>query len=236
LLAADLSTARCEVLLDSMEGQRIRLCNNLSVGGDGTIYFSESTTRYDFDEVHWDILEGVPSGRLIAFKIGAAPRILVDELLFANGVAVAPDQSCVVVAESTGMRLRQYWLSGPRKGMLDVFAELPGLPDNISVGSDGLLWVAMPSHGDAAIKKIHRFPRWIKKLLARVMHGKSVVPKAFGIMAFQWDGTIVHDWVGDSAKYLQPTGVREFQGRVYLASILHGDVARLQVPGRNLKS
>lgn len=229
VLAADLRTAQCELLLDSIDGRRIRLCNNPSVAADGTIYFSESTTRHDYDEVHWDVLEGVPSGRLIAFRIGAAPRVLADGLLFANGVAVAPDQSFVVVAESTALRLSRYWLSGPRQGTLDVFAELPGLPDNVSVGSDGLLWVAMPSHGDTSIKTVHRFPSWFKKLLARLTHGKSATPKAFGLMAFHWDGRIVHDWVGDSATYPQPTGVREFRGTVYLSSIRTGDVARLHI-------
>ena len=43
----------------------------------------------------------------------------------------------------------RYYLKGPKKGSLDVFANLPGLPDNLRTSSRGTIWVPLPGvrHG-----------------------------------------------------------------------------------------
>lgn len=52
---------------------------------------------------------------------------MLDGLWFANGVAVSPDQTFVVVAETARYRLQKYYLAGPKKGKSEVFvAGLPG--------------------------------------------------------------------------------------------------------------
>ena len=73
----------------------------------------------------------------------------LEGLAFANGVALAADESFVCVAESGGRRVVRLWLTGERAGTRDLFVEdLPGYPDNISRGSDGLVWVTIASPTD----------------------------------------------------------------------------------------
>ena len=64
--------------------------------------------------------------------------------LFANGVAVAPDQSAVYVAETWSRRVtRVPLLADGAAGEPELVAELPGtLPDGLAFGPDGLLYVA----------------------------------------------------------------------------------------------
>ena len=75
----------------------------------------------------------------------------MDGILFANGVALAPDGSHIVLAETGKCCLHRYWLNGPEAGKSDILCVLPGYPDNISAGSDGLVWVAIPTERNNAL-------------------------------------------------------------------------------------
>lgn len=71
--------------------------------------------------------------------------VLMRGLAFANGVVLSKDHSFVLVAETSTCRIMRYWIRGPNSGKHDVFAELPGFPDNIRRNSDGEFWVALHS-------------------------------------------------------------------------------------------
>src|SRR5262249_35130900 len=64
--------------------------------------------------------------------------------LFANGVAVAPDDSCVYVAETWSRRVARVPVLGDGSaGSPEVHAELPGAaPDGLGFGPGGRLSVA----------------------------------------------------------------------------------------------
>lgn len=113
---------------------------------------------------------------------------------FANGVVLAPDESFVLVAETGGSRINRVWLKGPQKGRQEVFADdLPGMPDNMSLGTDGLFWVALPSPSDARLKLVHRLPVMVRRMLARIP--EELQPpelRSVLVMAFNADGQCVH--------------------------------------------
>lgn len=74
--------------------------------------------------------------------------MLIDELYFANGVALSPNEDFVVVAETFAARLKKYHLTGTKAGQIDVFIDrLPGAPDNLTPDADGI-WVPMPMAAD----------------------------------------------------------------------------------------
>jgi hypothetical protein len=58
----------------------------------------------------------------------------------------APDESFLLFAQTGAYSVERLWLTGPRAGTREMFVEnLPAFPDNLSLGSDGLFWVALPS-------------------------------------------------------------------------------------------
>ena len=63
-------------------------------------------------------------------------------LYFPNGVGLAPDESALLVAETTTHRLVRVALPS---GELTELADLPAYPDNLSTVGDGTYWVALPS-------------------------------------------------------------------------------------------
>ncbi len=84
-------------------------------------------------------LAGDVSGRLLAYNMTSREtRVLMTGLYYANGVAVAPDQSHVMVVETVGLRVWKYHLTGAKKGNREVFIDqLPGFPDGITLSRDG---------------------------------------------------------------------------------------------------
>ena len=91
------------MLADSVAGSPLRFCSNAVAAADGTIYFTVSSRRHGLDDWLSDILEHEPTGLLVRLSPGGEPQVLLDGLQFANGVALAPDESYVMVAE-TGAR------------------------------------------------------------------------------------------------------------------------------------
>ncbi|MGE0219188.1 SMP-30/gluconolactonase/LRE family protein [Mycolicibacterium sp.] len=78
-----------------------------------------------------------------------AATVVATDLDFPNGMAITPDGSTLIVAESTGRRLTAFTidadgsLSQPR-----VFADrLDGPPDGICLDADGAVWVGMTLAG-----------------------------------------------------------------------------------------
>jgi len=134
LLSID-KAGQVKLLADQLDGVKFGCLNDLDVAADGTIYFTEASNKFPMSEHVSDLLEHQPNGRLLAWdpKTQKA-RTLLPGIHFANGVAVSPDQSFVLVVETGMYRVQRFWLSGPKAGQSDIFIDnLPGFPDGISV-------------------------------------------------------------------------------------------------------
>ena len=70
---------------------------------DGTVYFSDASTRFDFDRWFYDFLESHATGRLLRYDPrNGETSVVLDRLSFANGVALPRDETFVVVCETRG--------------------------------------------------------------------------------------------------------------------------------------
>jgi sugar lactone lactonase YvrE len=232
LLAIDLEAGSIEVLTDSVFGTKMRVCNNPSVARDGTIYFSDSSQRHPLSAIRTELIEHVATGRLLCRKPDGVIEVLLEGLQFANGVVLAADESFVLVAETGAARIMRVWLEGPRSGRADVFAEdLPGMPDNMALGSDGLFWVALPSARDPRLHLLHKLPLPVRRLAARAP--ASLQPaelRSVLLIAFDEHGTCVHFIEGDPRRFHLVTGVREHAGKLYAGSVAENAVAVLELP------
>src|SRR5690606_16482136 len=176
LLAMDPDTGRVETLATAVDGKPMLVCNNAAVGADGTIWFSDSSRAYPLARWKADFVEGTRTGRLIRRDPDGTLTVLIEGLAFANGVALAPDESFVAVAESGGRTVVRLWLAGERAGERDLLVQdLPGYPDNIALGSDGLVWVTIASPYDAVVDRLQRAPMLVRRLVTRLP--EAVQPK-----------------------------------------------------------
>ena len=166
--------------MSEVDGRPI-CCNNAAVAGDGTVYFSDSSQRFGVDAWKADLLEHSGTGRLLRRGLAAEVTVLADGLQFANGVALAPDGSFVVVAETAAYRLRKVWITGPRAGEAEVFADnLPGFPDNVSTGTDGLFWVAINPRDRMLDWLLPRHPR-LRQVVWALPDGLQLRPAERGM-------------------------------------------------------
>ena len=231
LLAVDLADGRVETLVAEVAGVPMMFCNNAAVDEDGTIYFSDSSTRHPIERWRADFVEDTRSGRLLCRHPDGRVEVLVDGLRFANGVALSADRSAVYVAESTGRTVVRRWLTGPRAGRDDhLVVDLPGYPDNIALGSDGLVWVTIGSPLDPLVERLLRAPLPLRRLAGRLPEGLQPNPRrTVRVMAFDADGIVVHDRALDARGFHMATGVREHRGRVWLGSLAEPAIAWFDV-------
>jgi sugar lactone lactonase YvrE len=227
LLRADPTSGAVEELVTEVDGQPLVFCNNAAVAPDGTIYFSESSRRLGIDHWKGDLLEHGGTGRLLRRGLADEVTVLLDGLHFANGVALAPDGSFVVVAETAAYRLTRLWITGPRAGERDVLADnLPGFPDNIATGTDGLIWVAMGSPRDRTLDRLLPRNPLLRKAVWAMPDRLQPRPRhTVWVYAFSPDGEVVHDLQAPGERFGFVTGVRERHGTVHLGSLTGDCVA-----------
>lgn len=227
LLRLDPADGTITRLVTEVNGVPLRFCSNAVAAKDGTIYFTESTTRFGFE--HWKaaILEHSGTGRLLRLTVDGDVGVLLDGLQFANGLVLDPDGSSLVVAETGAYRLTRYWLQGPQAGSSQVLVDnLPGFPDNLSVGSEGIIWTAIANPRDRLLDRLHRaHPLW-RRLVWALPDGLSpdVTPTVWA-MAVDFDGRIVRDLQTTDERYGMVTGLVEHADRLYLASLKHDALA-----------
>lgn len=227
LLLVDVDSGTVEVLATGVDGIRMRFCNNAAVATDGTIWFSDSSRLHGIDEWKADFLRVTRTGRLLRLSPGGEPEVVVDGLAFANGVALSADESFVAVAETGARCVTRHHLTGPLAGTTDTFVgDLPGYPDNISTGSDGLIWVTIASPQDAVVERILTLPLALRRAVTRIPERLQPAPaQTVRVQAFDSAGRLVHDLDLPAEGYHMVTGVREHEGRVWLGSLHEPAVA-----------
>tara|TARA_Y100000991_G_C21965767_1_gene346792 strand:- start:412 stop:1557 length:1146 start_codon:yes stop_codon:yes gene_type:complete len=143
LLSID-TASQISVLTTGYGGLPFLLTDDLDIGSDGTIYFSDASSVNNLNNLNNDW--GQANGRLLSYNPNTdVTNLLLDNLYFANGVALSPDESYLLVNESAVNHIRRYWLTGPNAGQTEVFSnvsQFQGLPDNITHNGESLFWVA----------------------------------------------------------------------------------------------
>ena len=233
LLTMNTVTGFVEPLVTEVEGRPMVFCNNAAVASNGDVWFSDSSTVYSIDRWKADFVEHTETGRLLRRRADGSVEVHLDGLAFANGVALAADESFVCVAETARRTVVRLWLTGERAGTTDHLAhDLPGYPDNIARGSDGLIWVTIASPVDPVVELIRaRAPLAVRKLVTRLPEVIQPKPqRTVRVQAYDDTGRLVHDIDADPERFHMVTGVREHDGRVWLASLHEPALAVLSVP------
>jgi len=179
-------------LINRVEGEPLMLVNDLAVGNDGTVFVTESSTKFTIEQLRLEILEHRPNGRVLAYDpVKRITRVLLANLYFPNGIVVSRDQSSLVFAETTAYRVSRYWLRGPNAGTVETLIDnLPGFPGDVSVSEEGRYWLALLSPRNALVDALGRWPQ-LRTVIARLPAWMTPQPHPFPyLVAFDDAGRI----------------------------------------------
>ncbi|XP_074289669.1 protein STRICTOSIDINE SYNTHASE-LIKE 3-like [Silene latifolia] len=125
-------------------GVPLRFTNDLDIDDQGNVYFTDSSTAYQRRHFMQLVFASENSGRVLKYDpVTKETTVLMSNIQFPNGVTLSKDGSFFIFCEGTIGRLIRYWLKGEKAGTSDIFAILPGFPDNVRTNQDGDFWVAL---------------------------------------------------------------------------------------------
>ena len=214
------------------DGIPFAFADDVDVASDGRIYFTDASHRWGYGHHMEDILEGRPHGRLLRYDPDTeTTETLLADLYFANGVAVAPDDSFVLVNETPRYRVRRYWLTGDRAGEHEVFADdLPGYPDGISRSPRGTYWVAMFTPRNPTADRLAPSP-FLTKVVWRLPKFMLPKPVRVGlILELDGEGNVVRTLQDPEGEVIVTiTSVEEVDDQLYLGTLHEPYFGRLKL-------
>lgn len=225
-----------ETLSDAYAGARIDYANDVAVAASGTIYFSDSSSKFGalksggtYEASLLDIMEHGGHGRVFRFEpANGETSMLMDGLNYANGVAISDDQHFLMVNETGSYRVLRHWLDGSAAGQTEVVIDnLPGFPDNINNGFNGRFWVGLVAPRNKMLDNMSGKP-WLRKLVQRLP--AAVRPQAepsSHVIAINADGEVLMNLQDTAARLPALTGVFESRDALWLSSLFGSRSARL---------
>jgi len=220
------------VLTTGADGVPFGCTNDLDVAADGTIYFTDASSKYPLTDFTADLLEHGPNGRFFAYDPRTkTTHTLLRDLSFSNGVAVSSDQSFALIVETGSYRVHRYWLKGAKQGQSEIFIEnLPGFPDGISSNGKGEFWLALVTPRDALLDKLLPHP-FLRKAVARLPKLLQPAPKRYSfVLRLDVNGHVIENLQDGSPHcYAEIANAVERQGTLYFGSIGESSVGRYRL-------
>jgi sugar lactone lactonase YvrE len=223
------------VLTDKVGGQKMIFVDDLDIGEDGVIWFSDASQRFDLHDNILDFYEGQATGRLLSFNEATGEtRVHIEGLGFANGVALGPNDDYVLVNETMRYRTKRLWLKGLKAGQVDTFIEhLPAFIDNLSYDDRGIFWIAMVLPRSADLDGLAGQPL-IRAMLVRVSETFGLAlpsPQPMGwVIGVNEAGEIVYSLRSTSGDYTTITSANHFGDKLYLGSLAMSAIGDVDAP------
>ena len=193
-------------------------CNDIVIDGRGNAYVNNG---------NFDFATGPPPGErapgfvALVRPDGSATPVAAD-LAFPNGMAVTPDNSTLVVAESYRNRLTAFAINADGSlGQRWVWADLAdGVPDGICIDAAGAAWYAdVPNQrcvrvreGGEVLETVH-----LDRGGFACMLGATPADPRLYIVAAHWPGVQgltdpTHTWDGQALSVPAPAGAAGWPG------------------------
>lgn len=236
LLAID-PDGEIQTLVDETSPVPVHYANSV-VAGDNKLYFTDSSRRFT-PATHGggelaamlDLLEQSSTGRVLAYDLErGTPRVVAENVSFANGIALSRDEQALFVVEMGRYRV---WKIDAAAENIDIRQEpaqasvlldnLPGFPDNLMRGLDGRIWLGLVGPRNADVDAMADKP-FLRELALRLPSAMRAKPEPYGhVLAFTEEGRIVADLQDPHGNYSQTTGATETPDRLYVHN-LNSDV------------
>lgn len=237
LLAVD-RKGQVTLLSNQVEnGSPILYADDVDIGADGAIYFSDASTRFGAQENGGtltasvlDLVEHSANSRILKFDpVSGKTTIFADGLTFANGVAANEASDAVFVVETGEYRVWRFPLDGsPGQVILE---NLPGFPDNINNAPDGTFWVGLVSPRNAIMDKLSGHPL-LRRVVMRLPDAMKPAPTRYGfILRMDAEGNVIETLQDPTGNYALTTGAVTLpDGRVAVTSLIEPHLGLLRYP------
>lgn len=224
---------RITTLATGAEGRPFRFTDDVTVAPDGTIYFTDASSKYGKSHYLAAIFEHGGHGRLLRYEpYSGKVRVLLRHLQFANGVAVSADGRFVLVTETGSYRVLRYWLKGPKAGEGEVFADnLPGFPDGISSNGRGTFWVALFAPRNSQLDWLSDHPLLRRAVFRLPDFLRPKAQHVAFVLGLNTQGQVVNNlqYAADDA-YAPVTSVTQSGDKLYLGSLEEHAIGRRAAP------
>ena len=227
------------LLTDSVDGTKIAYADDLDVGPDGVIYFSDASTKFGAEAIGstlgaslLEIMEHGKTGRVLSYDPrDGVTRVVADGFSFSNGVAMAADGMSIFVNETGTYSVHRIYVAGPRRGEREAVLEnLPGFPDNINDLPDGTFILGLISKRAAFLDDNSAKP-FMRKLAMRLPASWRPQAENHGfVIHLSAEGEVMHTLQDPSGAYPQTTGgILAPDGYLYVSSLSAPDLARVKL-------
>ena len=196
---------------------------SIAVAEDGTVYLTDGSRHNDFE--HWvkDLVEQAPgSGRIIAATDNlSVAKVLADGLALPGGVALAADQTALLVTEAwSHCLLSMSRHGGDKKVIVRNFA---GYPGRISPCRDGTFLIAFLTLRTQLVEFILRERDFCRRMMREIPPNLWIAPS-----------------LGGSFHCLEPTQLGQMRKlgihKPWAPARSYGLIARLNETGRAIES
>lgn len=225
-----------ELLTDSIDGEPIIYANQLAVARDGTVYFSNSSDRFDPETMGgtkptsvMTIWEQSATGYVARRDPDGSVSKIAEGFVYTNGLALSPGEDFLLIAETGRARVHRLWLTGDNAGQIEVLLDnLPGYPDNIDAMGDGTYWMAFASPRVPG-EVLMPYP-FLRKVIWRLGPLVRPAPIEHGIVVqFDGDGEILRVLQDPDGRLGITTGARPIGDMFYVMTLDSPGFARMPV-------
>lgn len=197
------------------DGSPILYADDLDIARSGLVYFSDASTKFGARDIGGtyeasllDLMEHGPNGRILKYDPTTGQTdIVLDGLSFANGVALAEDDSFLLISETGTYSVLKLWLEGDKAGTVEPLIEnLPGFPDNLNRAGDGSFWLGLVSPRSRIVDALSDKP-FLRKVIQRLPAAIRPQAQRYGFVArIDGDGAILETIQGPQGFYALTTG------------------------------
>ncbi|XP_042512192.1 protein STRICTOSIDINE SYNTHASE-LIKE 3-like [Macadamia integrifolia] len=224
-------------LASEAEGVPLRFTNDLDIDAERNVYFTDSSSRFQRRNFMQLVFSAEETGRVLKYDpVTKETTVLVRNLQFPNGLTLSKDGSFFIFCEGSPGRLMRYWLKGEKAGTSDVFAILPGFPDNVRTNEKGEFWVALHCRRSLYSHILSSYPKIRKFLLklpivAKYQYLASIGGRLHAAVAkYSSEGKLLQILEDNPGKVVRAISeVEEKDGKLWMGSVLMSFVAVYQL-------
>lgn len=217
---------RLETLVSEVAGAPLIYANQLDIARDGTIYFSNSTDRFDPELLGgtkptsvMTVWEQSNSGYVARRLPDGTVEKIADGFVYTNGIALSQAEDFLLINETGRARVHKLWLTGDKAGERELFlGNLPGYPDNLERQGDGTFWLAFASPRLPS-EKLMPYP-FLRKVTWRLGDLVRPAPVHRGmVIQFDENGNILRNLQDPSGRFGVTTSALQVGAQFYVMSL-----------------